>query len=75
VVVGELLEQMLLVLTGEGLHTSYFNMPIQVPALRMQLQQILGAALPPQLLLRVGYSLSEPIQTARRPLEDVILRV
>lgn len=75
VAVGELLEQMLLVLTGEGLHTSYFNMPIQVPALRLQLQQILGAAVPPQLLLRVGYSLSEPIQTARRPLEDVILRM
>jgi len=75
VAVGELLERMLLVLTEEGLHTSYFNMPIQVPALRLQLQQILGAAAPPQLLLRVGYSLSEPIQTARRPLEDVILRM
>ncbi len=74
VAVGELLEQMLLVLTGEGLHTSYFNMPIQVPALRTELQHILGSAAPPQLLLRVGYSLSEPIQTARRPMEDVILR-
>ena len=75
VAVGELLERMLLVLTGEGLHTSYLNLPIQVPAVRMQLQQILGAAAPVQLLLRVGYSLSEPIQTARRPLEDVLLRV
>lgn len=73
--VGELLEQMLLMLAQEGLHTSYFNMPIQVPALRMQLQEILGAAAPPQLLLRVGYSLSEPIQTPRRPLEDVMMRV
>jgi hypothetical protein len=75
VAVGELLERMLLVLTGEGLHTSYFNMPIQVPALRMELQQILGTQAPPQLLLRVGYSLSEPIQTARRPLKDVILQM
>jgi hypothetical protein len=74
VAVGELVERMLLVLTGEGLHASFFNMPIQVPALRTQLQQILGAAAPPQLLLRLGYSLSEPIQTARRPLEDVLLR-
>ncbi len=74
VAVGELLERMLLVVTGEGLHASFFNMPIQVPALRTQLQQILGTAAPPQLLLRLGYSLSEPIQTARRPLEDVLLR-
>ena len=75
VAVGELLEQILLVLTGEELHASFFNMPIQVPVLRTQLQQILGAAVPPQLLLRLGYSLSEPIRTARRPLEDVLLRV
>lgn len=75
VAVGELLEHMLLVLTAEGLHHSYFNLPIQVPELRTELQHILEAAAPPQLLLRIGYSLSEPVTTARRPLKDVLVRM
>jgi hypothetical protein len=70
--VGELLERILLQLTCDGVHHSYFNMPVQVPKLRAELQRVLGVNVPPQLLLRLGYSLSEPIRTPRRPLEDVV---
>ncbi len=70
--VGELLECILLHLTCDGLHHSYFNMPVQVPELRTELQGVLDVSVPPQLLLRVGYSLSEPIRTPRRPIEEVV---
>jgi hypothetical protein len=70
---GELLEKTLLFLTREGLFASYFNSPVQIPALRIQLRKLLGVSAWPHLLLRIGYSLNEPVLTPRRPLEDFLL--
>jgi nitroreductase len=70
---GELLEKVLLFLTREGLFSSYFNSPVQIPALRIQLRKLLGAPSWPHLLLRIGYSLNEPVLTPRRPLEDFLM--
>jgi hypothetical protein len=39
---GELLQHLLLVVTREGLHHSYFNMPVQVPELRVRLRALCG---------------------------------
>jgi len=69
---GELLQHLLLILTGEGLHHSYFNMPVQVPDLRVRLRALCGLTAWPQILLRVGFSLSEPAKTPRRSVEEVL---
>ena len=70
---GELLQRLLLILTREGLHHSYFNMPVQVPDLRVRLRALCGLSSWPQLLLRIGFSLTEPPRTPRRSVEEVIL--
>jgi hypothetical protein len=70
---GELLERLLLTLTMEGLQASYFNMPVQVPDLRLRLRSLLGLSTWPQILLRAGYSFAEAVRTPRRPLEEVII--
>ncbi len=72
---GELLQHLLLVLTREGLHHSYFNMPVQVPDLRVKLRAVCGLASWPQILLRVGFSLVEPTKTPRRSVEEVVVSV
>jgi hypothetical protein len=67
---GELLERALLTLALEGVHASYFNMPVQVSELRMRLRSLLGLSESPQVLLRIGYSFSEGPRTPRRAVED-----
>jgi hypothetical protein len=64
---------MLLLLTAEGVQHSYFNMPVQVPALRLELRKLLGVHVWPQLLLRIGYSLAEPVPTPRRTIDEFLL--
>jgi nitroreductase len=69
---GELLQHLLLVATREGLHHSYFNMPVQVPDLRVRLRALCGLSAWPQILLRVGFSLTAPAKTPRRSVEEVL---
>jgi hypothetical protein len=71
---GELLQHLLLVLTREGLHHSYFNMPVQVPDLRVRLRALCGLRAWPQILLRIGFSLTEPARTPRRSVHEVLLK-
>jgi hypothetical protein len=70
---GEMLEKLLLTISREGLHVSYFNMPVLVPDIRLRLRVILGLSAMPQLLLRVGYCLEETPMTPRRRIEEVII--
>ncbi len=70
---GEVHQRLCLTIVREGLQYSYFNMPVQVPELRAQLKAILGCQQWPQLILRVGYCLTPPAPTPRRPIEDVML--
>jgi hypothetical protein len=70
---GEMLEQLLLTVVREGLHFSYFNLPIHVPEYRARIRGLLGASVWPQLLLRIGYCLAMPPRTPRRPLEEVMI--
>ncbi len=71
---GELLQNLLLILTREGLHHSYFNMPLQVHELRVRLRALCGLQAWPQIMLRVGFSLSEPARTPRRSVDEILLR-
>lgn len=70
---GELLERLLLTIVLEGMQASYFNMPIHVPELRLRLRSTLGLTSWPQLLLRVGYCLSESVPTPRRSIDEVLV--
>lgn len=70
---GEVLELLLLTLTLHGVHYSFLNQPIEVPALRAQAQQLLRARKPLQLLLRIGYAAGDVPRTARRSIETVIV--
>jgi len=70
---GELLQHMLLLLTREGLHHSYFNMPVQVSDLRVRLRALCGLHAWPQILLRTGFCLVEPGRTPRRSVEEVLV--
>ena len=69
---GQLLQKLLLTLTREGLQHSYFNMPVQIPDLRIRLRALLGLSSWPQILLRIGFSLTTPAVTPRRQVEDVV---
>ena len=71
--IGEMLERLLLTVTREGLNFSFFNMPIEVPALRAELRGLLDIASWPQLIVRIGYCLKEVPPTPRRPLEEVLI--
>lgn len=70
---GQLLQHLLLVATGHGLQCSFFNMPIEIPEFRVVLRRALGLGKWPQLLLRVGYSLTTPAVTPRRPVEETLV--
>lgn len=71
--VGELLERILLVLTKNSVQFGFFNMLIEIPELRTSLRSLLSLSSWPQLLLRIGYCLTEPALTPRRPLEEVMV--
>jgi hypothetical protein len=70
---GEVLESILLTLTRNTVQCSFFNMPIEVSELRLQLRSMLGLSSWPQLLLRIGYCLVEPAMSPRRPVSDVTI--
>ena len=63
-----------LTLTARGLTASYLNQPIETESLRPRLRHATGSAGYPQILLRMGRASEAPEPTARRDLEDVILR-
>ncbi|MGA9116257.1 MAG: hypothetical protein WB626_05725, partial [Bacteroidota bacterium] len=69
---GELMERLWLRLTQERLACSFFNLPVEVPDLRRKLQARLGISTPPQLLMRIGYSLGTAAPTPRRPVEEIL---
>lgn len=70
---GEMLEHLLLTVVREGMHFSYFNLPIHVPEFRARIRGLLGSSTWPQLLLRIGYCLAMPPRTPRRPLDEVMI--
>lgn len=71
---GEILELLLLRLTMLNVHYSFLNQAVEVPELRVELQQLLRAETPPQVLLRIGVVEGEPPLTVRRPLESVVAK-
>jgi len=72
---GQAVAAVLLRATTNGLSASFFNQPIEVPALRVRLRDLVGSGRHPQLLLRIGYPMTEgPVDraTPRRTAADVL---
>lgn len=70
-VAGQALAVLLLRATAHGLAASFLNQPIEVPALRVRLRDLIGSGDVPQLMLRVGYG-APGRPTPRRSVEDVL---
>ncbi len=69
---GQILSNMLLILTAAGLSASYLNQPVEVSSLRNSLQRRAAVTGTPQLLLRLGYGPKvEP--SARRTVEESLV--
>lgn len=68
---GEALGCLLLRSQLEGMQASYLNQPIQVPALREEVERTFCPGWRPQVLLRLGFGATVP-PSARRPFDDVV---
>ena len=68
---GHAVAVLLLRATAHGLAASFLNQPIEVPALRVRLRDLLGSSDSPQLLLRVGYGAKDR-PTPRRTVAEVL---
>jgi len=69
---GRLFERFALTLTNMGLGYSFFNLPVEVPALRNKLKELLDIDVLPQLLFRVGYAEPPGNAAPRRSIESVL---
>ncbi|MEW2503724.1 Acg family FMN-binding oxidoreductase [Amycolatopsis sp. CA-161197] len=68
---GQAMQRVLLTATAHGLDASFISQPVQVPATRIRLRQLLGDGLWPQIVLRIGYG--APVAwTPRRALAEVL---
>lgn len=70
---GEALAHLLLRAQAEGVSASFLNQPVEDAGLRSRLRKVLGEHGFPQLVLRLGYPLTESRPTPRRALEDAVL--
>ncbi|HEY5945724.1 MAG TPA: nitroreductase family protein [Kofleriaceae bacterium] len=70
---GQALEAVLLHATAHGLSASFLNQVLEVPALRLQVAELVPGVNHPQMVLRIGVP-AEPIEhrAPRRNVDDVI---
>jgi len=68
---GQAVAALLLRAAAHGLSASFLNQPIEVPALRVRLRDLVDAERCPQLLLRIGYATTDR-PTPRRTVADVL---
>jgi iron-sulfur cluster repair protein YtfE (RIC family) len=69
---GQALSSLLLRATREGLSASFLNQPIELPALRPKIAELVGHPGSPQLVLRLGFG-SEVRPTPRRPVGEILV--
>ncbi|GAA1816050.1 hypothetical protein GCM10009682_41180 [Luedemannella flava] len=70
-IAGQALQRVLLTATSNGLSTSLFSQPIDVPSIREQLRLGLRRSGSPRILLRTGYGVPGT-PTPRRPVAEVL---
>jgi nitroreductase len=69
---GQAMQRVLLTATVEGLSGSFISQAVEVPEARRELRELIGGALWPQTVLRLGYG-SPVTGTPRRALDDVVM--
>ena len=69
---GQALQRVMLTVAVDGVQVGLLNQPCQVPELRSGLRYLVEGAGYPQAVLRMGYPVSRPRATPRRPLHDVL---
>lgn len=69
---GQAMQRVLLTATAAGLDASFISQPVEVPAVRAELRQLLGGGLWPQIVLRLGNGAPVP-WTPRRAVDDVLM--
>lgn len=69
---GQAMQRVLLTATTAGLSASFVSQVLEVPTTRKQLRTLIGGALWPQTVLRLGYGPPVPA-TPRRALADVVV--
>ena len=67
------LQRLLLVAVRHGLQASYLNQPLQVAALRPQVQRLTGCPGQAQVLLRLGVPSQTVPASPRRPVAEVLV--
>ncbi|MHA6794304.1 Acg family FMN-binding oxidoreductase [Pseudonocardia bannensis] len=70
---GQALQRVLLTATVHGLSVSFLSQLVEVPDIRQQMQRMISATRPPQIVLRVGHGWPVAGLTPRRPVEDLVL--
>lgn len=70
---GEVLGRFLLAAKTRGIDYSFFNQPCEFPSVRPRLRELLDIASWPQIVARLGYALSQPPPSPRRPLPEVLM--
>jgi len=68
---GQAVAVLLLRAAAHGLSASFLNQPVEVPALRVRLRELVDTGRYPQLLLRIGYATTDR-PTPRRTVADVL---
>jgi hypothetical protein len=69
---GQALQRLLLEAQRAGVQASFLNQPVQVPAARTQLQDLIGGNGCAQVVLRLGITSRVLPAAPRRPLRDVV---
>jgi nitroreductase len=69
---GQALQRVLLVAAEHGVSGGFLNAPCQIEADRGRLRALLPGGGYPQMVLRLGYPISRPPGTARRPVDEVV---
>jgi nitroreductase len=69
---GQALQHLLLTATAEGLAASFLSQIVEIPHIREELRTLIGAARPPQVVLRIGRGWSVP-GTPRRAVSDELM--
>lgn len=67
---GQAMQRVLLTATAAGLAASFLTQPVELPGTRAALRTLLGDALHPQTVLRIGHGHPAP-RTPRRPVPAV----
>ncbi|HKS48348.1 MAG TPA: nitroreductase family protein, partial [Amycolatopsis sp.] len=67
---GQGMQRVLLTATNAGVSASFLSQPVEIPATRAALRELLGGRSQPQVVLRFGYGFAAPA-TRRRAVETV----